>query len=237
MSFDNNWESNIYAKNLHINKYPYGELISIFFNSLKFLNTNSINRQNTKVLELGCGAGNNLWFFAEQGFDTYGIDGSKSACTIAREVCNSKNLKVTIQQAYFDKLPFENESIDIIVDRESTYCGKFEDIKKWWTEVNRVLKKGGIVISFKFSDDNPDLLEIKNGALKAKTIEANTYESIENGTFCNTGIAHFSTYSELFDIFSFCDIKFINKNSSTTIYSTCNNQYNYSEWIIVGVKK
>lgn len=237
MSFDNSWESNIYEKNIHINKYPYGELVSIFFNSLKFLNTNSANRQNTKVLELGCGAGNNLWFIAEQGFDTYGIDGSKSACIIAKKVCDSKNLKVHIEQSYFDKLPFENESIDIIVDRESTYCGKFKDIKKWWREVDRVLKKGGIVISFKFSDDNPDLLEIKKGVLKAEMIEPNTYQNIENGTFFDTGIAHFSTYNELFDIFSFCDIKFINKNSCTTIYNTCNNQYNYSEWILVGVKK
>ena len=36
--------------------------------------------ENIKVLELGSGAGNNLWLFAENCFDTYGIDGSKSAC-------------------------------------------------------------------------------------------------------------------------------------------------------------
>ena len=183
------------------------------------------------MLEIICG------FFSEQGFDTYGIDGSQSACKLAQEICKSKNLSANIQQAYFDNLPFEDESMDIIVDRESTYCGKLEDIKKWWSEANRVLKKGGVVISFKFSDDNPDLLKIKNGLLNAKMLELNTYENFEQGTFEGTGIAHFSSYDELFDIFSFCDIKFINKNIANTIYSTCNNQYNYAEWIVVGVKK
>ena len=236
-TFDENWEKSIYAQKKHINRYPYGELVSVFFNSLKYLNTDVKNREQTKVLELGCGAGNNLWFFAENGFDTYGIDGSSSACEIAKNLCNTRGQKVNIQQAYFDNLPFDDESIDIIIDRESTCCGTKENIKQWWKEASRVLKSGGVVVSFKFSDKNPDLLKINNNELKVKKIEHNTYEEIEEGTFKDTGIVHFSTYDELFEIFNFCDIKYINQHSINTIFDTVDNQYNYDEWIIVGVKK
>jgi len=143
MSFDNSWEEDIYSRGHHINKYPYGELISVFFNSLRYLNTDIEDKSKIKVLELGCGAGNNLWFFAENGFDTYGIDGSESACKIAQNSCENRGQNVNIQQAYFDSLPFNNNSIDIIIDRESTYCGTKLDIKRWWDEANRVLKVGG----------------------------------------------------------------------------------------------
>lgn len=237
MSFDSSWEENIYSQKKHINRYPYGELVSIFFNSLQLLATNARDREDIKVLEIGSGTGNNLWFIAQEGFKTYSIDGSRSACKIASELCKARNVKVDIQQAYFDKMPFDDESMDIIIDREATYCGTLSDIKLWWQEANRVLKKGGLIISFKFSDTHPDLIKIKEGILKAQEIEANTYKNIESGSFHNTGIVHFSTYDELFDIFSFCDIKLINANTSSTLYNTSNNQYNYAEWIIVGVKK
>ena len=63
MSFDNSWETSIYSKGKHINSYPYGELVSVFFNSLKYLKTGIKTKEEMKILELGCGAGNNLWFF------------------------------------------------------------------------------------------------------------------------------------------------------------------------------
>lgn len=238
MSFEQNWEDNIYSKNAHINSYPYGELVSIFFNSLKFMDSKKLaDKGSIKILELGCGSGNNLWFISELGFDTYGVDGSKTACEIALKKSKERNTKVKIECATFEKLPFENESIDIIIDRESTYCGILEDIKQWWSEANRVLKKDGLVISFKFSEDSPDLHKIKSGVIKADKLENNTYTNISSGSFMDSGISHFSTYDELFDIFDFCDIKFINKHTSNTVYDSVGNQFNYDEYIVVGIKK
>ena len=236
-SFDKSWETKIYSQGRHINRYPYGEIVSIFFNSLKYLETGIKEKSEIKVLELGSGAGNNLWFIAESGFQVFGIDGSHSVCDIAKKQLLDRGVDVSIQQALFEKLPFEDNSIDIIIDRESTYCGKIADIKSWWCEAQRVLKKGGIVISFMFNDENPDLKKIKRGLLNAQKVEKNTYVDVEKGTFFDTGIVHFTSYEELFEIFSFCDIKFINKHMSETIYDTVDSQFNYSEWIMVGVKK
>ncbi len=235
MSFDKSWENNIYTKNKHINRYPYGELISVFFNSLKFLQTDN---KKLKLLELGCGCGNNLWFFAENGFDTFGIDGSNSACKIAKQLCEDRNINATILNATFDSLPFEDNTFDIIIDREATYCGKYTDIKQWWQEASRVLKKGGLVISFRFSEYSPDLLEIKKGILNAKMIESNTYYDIKKGTFKDTGIVHFTKYEEIFEIFNFCNIKYIKRVFGEILYcNKCENSYQSDEYIIVGVKE
>lgn len=235
MSFDNAWEEQIYSNNLHINRYPYGELVSAFFNSLKFLpKTKLENKKEIKILELGCGSGNNLSFIHEAGFDAFGVDGSASACSIAKENIH-ENIKIA--HAYFDDLPFGDNSIDIVIDRESTYCGTLEDIKTWWSEANRVLKKGGIVIAFMFSDEHPDLEKIQNATIQAKKIENNTYTDIQEGAFSGTGTAHFTSYQEIFDIFSFCEIMSINKHESRIVYNNSNSKFNYSEWIIVGVKK
>ncbi|MBU1659453.1 class I SAM-dependent methyltransferase [bacterium] len=238
MSFDESWEKQIYSQNKHINRYPYGELVSIFFNSLKFLPQERCGeKKEMKILELGCGSGNNLWFLSELGFDVYGVDASSSACAIAKKECEKRGTYPNILEASFDKLPFEENCFDIIIDRESTYCGTKESIKNSWSEANRVLKSKGVVISFMFCDDSPDLLKIQNKEIQATCLEPNTYTDVQKGTFKDTGIVHFTSYDELLDIFSFCDIQFINKNTSLRVYNNSNNQFNYCEWIVVGVKK
>ena len=136
MSFDTNRENEIYSQEKHINRYPYGELISVFFNSLRFLNTKIQDKKDVSILELGCGTGNNLWFLSELGMNVFGIDGSKSACEIANRLCDERNVQVNIINAHFDSLPFEDNKFDIIIDRESTCSGTQENIKLWWQEAN-----------------------------------------------------------------------------------------------------
>ncbi len=234
---DQAWEEKIYSQNAHINRYPYGELVPTFFQALKFLKNASSSRQETKVLEIGCGAGNNLWFFCREGFDVYGIDGSDSACAIAAEQLDKHGFSPTLKRADFGDLPFEDQSFDIIVDRESTYCGTLEEIKTNWQEANRVLKPGGMVISFIYRDDHPDCVRANRDENFATKIEKNSFTGFQSGSFKDTGIAHFSTREDLDEIFDFLDIKFINKHSTETMYDSCDHRYHYSEWIVVGVKK
>lgn len=232
--FDKNWEENIYAKGLHLNQYPYGELVSIYFNSLQYLQTETRN-----LLELGCGAGNNLWFFAEQGWNVHAIDGSDSAIVCAKKRITERKQKADIQQAYFQSLPYEDNSMDMVIDRESLCCGSKSSIASALSEMARVLKKGGIFISFRFSEKNPSLQLLKSGVLFGKEIEPNTWTDVASGTFADTGIIHFTTFDELKDTHAeFLDIKFINEHTSQTIVDFTNeNESFYSEYILVGVRK
>lgn len=68
-------------------KYPGESLI-------RFIAKNYYSRVRSeiKILEIGCGTGANLWYFAKEGFRTYGIDGSKKAISIANQRLNDEKL-------------------------------------------------------------------------------------------------------------------------------------------------
>ena len=236
MSFSKEWEKEVYSQRKQINKYPYGEFVSIFFNSLKFLPEKK-EKKNIKILELGCGTGNNIKFMSELGYDVYGVDGSKSACIIANDFLLHQKIEATIIKSNFQELPFENDSFEMIVDREATYCGTINDIKESWKEASRVLKKGGIVISFMYTTDNKWCKKANNDNSLANKIEKNTFTNFKDGNFKNTGIVHFTEYKEIFEIFEFLDIKLINKHSNNTVFSDKTIDFSYDEWIIIGVKK
>jgi ubiquinone/menaquinone biosynthesis C-methylase UbiE len=229
----NVWEENIYSKNKQLNKYPYGELVSVFYNSLKY-----IRKSNLKILELGCGAGNNLWFFAELGHKVFGIDGSISAVKHARMTLDSRGVYADVRLGYFDNLPYEDSSMDIVIDRESIYASLIEDINLYLLEVSRVLKPGGIFITFRFSENDPNLKLLLSGKIKGNKIEKNTWSSVSDGPFAETGIVHFSSYEEMLLQHDFLEIKYLNEHNSLPVLNNYTEVgYPYCEYILMGVKK
>jgi len=231
-NFDDIWEEN-YSKGQALNKYPYGELVSVFFNSLKYAAT-----PVEKILEVGCGAGNNLWFLGELGFNTYGIDGSETVVKKAKDACQLRGVEVDIRHGYFNNMPFEDDSMDVVIDRESICCGTKKAIEKSLKEVERVLKPNGIFITFRFNDNNPTLGLLEDGKLHGDKLEDGTYTNISHGTFYNIGVVNFASLEELKKQHGFLDIKYINEHTNKTVedYSG-ENDYFYSEYIVVGVKK
>src|SRR3954451_16714670 len=77
-SFDTSWEER-YQRGAALVRYPYDFVV-------QFVNRYPPDkpREETLVLEVGCGAGNNLWFAAREGFQVAGIDGSAAAIAYAR---------------------------------------------------------------------------------------------------------------------------------------------------------
>ena len=73
------WEKDIYAKGMQLNDWPYSEVVS---DIMKL--TSGKDRRQLRILEIGCGACNNLWFAAEVGFQVSGIDISKTAIEYGR---------------------------------------------------------------------------------------------------------------------------------------------------------
>ncbi len=230
--FDSSWEEN-YKRGKGFNKYPYGELVSVFFNSLKYSTT-----PIESVLEVGCGAGNNLWFMGELGFNVYGVDGSETIVKEAKKTCQLRGVDSDIRHGYFEALPFENETMDVVIDRESIYCGTKEAIVRSLQEVSRVLKTGGVFITFRFNDKNPTLELLNDGVISGEKLEEGTYTNISSGTFHGIGVVNFVSLEELKEQHSFLDIKHINEHTNKTVedYSG-ENGYFYSEYILVGVKK
>ena len=174
----------------------------------------------------------------ELGFNTYGIDGSETVVKKAKDACQLRGVEVDIRHGYFNNMPFEDDSMDVVIDRESICCGTKKAIEKSLKEVERVLKPNGIFITFRFNDNNPTLGLLEDGKLHGDKLEDGTYTNISHGTFYNIGVVNFASLEELKKQHGFLDIKYINEHTNKTVedYSG-ENDYFYSEYIVVGVKK
>jgi len=93
-----------------------------------------------RVLDLGCGSGRDVIYLAKNGFNSYGIDFSKIAIEKTRKRYNKKNLHLFVSKA--EMLPFKDGFFDAIYSGWVLY---YTDMKKSFSEINRVLKKGGII--------------------------------------------------------------------------------------------
>lgn len=102
----------------------------------------------SKVLELGCGAGNIALYLAEQGYDSYGIDLSPAAISWAEEKKKEVGLSVTFSVGnVVDLAEYTNEYFDLIVDGDCLWMIIGADRKECLANIFRVLKPTGLLIA------------------------------------------------------------------------------------------
>ena len=121
------------------------------------------NRQETRLLEVGCGPGANIWYMSREGFDVYGIDGSEEAIKIAKRRLSDEYLKAHLQTGDILSLPYDDNYFDGVIDAESLYCNDYSLTRQILAEINRVLKPTGLFYSRTFTSsmyvgDRPDSL-------------------------------------------------------------------------------
>ena len=95
------------------------------------------------VLDLGCGGGRNIEYFLTKARVVYGLDHSKASVDMARKI-NKKAIEAgrcQIIEGEINKLPFDDESLDIVTAFETIYFWK--DLEGVFKEIYRVLKLGG----------------------------------------------------------------------------------------------
>ena len=223
-----NWENNIYAKRREINSYPYDLVVSIISRLFSSLSTE--DKAKIRVLDLGCGAGNNVQFLAEKGFQVFGIDGSQTAIKICKNRFRELGLKGEFICKNFSKLPYRSDFFDLIIDRESLYANDLIETRKVMKEIGRVIKKGGKFISFAYNTYHP---EMKLGRL----INRNVYEGYRKGsTFFETGIVRFIDWKDLLKNYSFFKLDNVMRNSLSEVYNIEQKFMEYDEYIIIAHK-
>lgn len=99
-----------------------------------------------KVLDLGCGAGRNSIYLAQQGMDVQAIDSSAAGLQIFSEGLKKHGLHVESRVGnVLEPLPYDNASFDAIISVQVLQHGTLDQIILAISEIQRILKTGGII--------------------------------------------------------------------------------------------
>ena len=95
-------------------------------------------KPNHKLLEVGCGRGDFLRGFIRSGIDCHGVDQSDTA----KKICPEADIRLADLE---EKIPYEDNFFDVIYSKSVIEHFYYPD--HLFTEIHRVLKPGGLVIS------------------------------------------------------------------------------------------
>ena len=140
-----------------LRRYPHEEMMRFigrhflkFRPDDEFFTFDRSDRSSISILEIGCGAGSNLWAIAKEGFSAYGIDISSEALNHCRQMLSMWNTAAQLELGDMRQLPYADKFFDGVVDIYASCCLMQKDFDAFLAEVARVLKPGG-----KFYSWNP----------------------------------------------------------------------------------
>jgi len=183
MSF---WDS-LY-KNGSIHTKPSREIIEL----VPYLRARGVS----DILDVGCGTGRHSIYLSKEGFNVKGIDVSEKAIQLARG--QSNGLSVVYETVDFERMRLKQDSFDFILANHSLEYGKYENIRKAFTEISGSLKQNKPFFARVASD--------MHTFAKASPEEVYGFSHIG---FCikNNMHVHFFTKGELCNLFKEYDIE------------------------------
>jgi SAM-dependent methyltransferase len=147
LTFDPVWEA-LYASGQHLNRYPFNNVPNFFFRH----RPRDKSLDSTVVLEVGFGAGNNLWMAAREGARVVGVDAARSGVEFARQRFAEEGLSGDLRVGDFTDLPFPDASVDMAINRQALTQVSHGRARKAVEEIHRCLLPGGVFWSNMFSD-------------------------------------------------------------------------------------
>jgi len=97
----------------------------------------------SSILDLGCGDGGNLIFFARRGFTVSGLDYAPTALRLAREWLAREGLECDLRHGDMQDLPWSQDSFDAVISVRVINHNTAAGVEATIAEVARVLRPGG----------------------------------------------------------------------------------------------
>lgn len=182
--------NNIY-KSIIVKKPSYDLWLNRYTNILE-------KCKDEEIIDLGAGIGADTLYLSEKGYKVISCDYSEEALKILKEsIPEAKTVQMDISKI----LPFENESICIIIADLSLHYFDDETTKNIVKEIRRVLKSNGCLIGRVNSID-----DFNFGAGCGREIEKNFY-------FTEAGYKRFFTEEDIHFYFSDFKVEVCEENS------------------------
>jgi len=185
------WENAIYSRGRQFNRYPYDCVVSFVYRHAPKDKPSG----EVRILEVGCGAGNNLAFAAREGFSVAGIDASPSAIAQARQRFDEENLHGDLRVGDFSTLPFDDGSFDLAIDRAAITCVGRSAAYAAVAEVHRVLRPGGCFLFNPYSAAHSSARFGRHG-------DDGLVDNITGGTLQGVGHICFYSRDDVHELFS-----------------------------------
>jgi SAM-dependent methyltransferase len=114
------------------------------------------DRSRVRLLEVGSGAGANVWFMVREGFCVHGVEGSETAVRLTRERLDREcpgwqQAGSEVVAGDMARLPYPDASFDAALDVVAVCYSNFEDAQRVYAELSRVTKPGGKLFSRTFA--------------------------------------------------------------------------------------
>lgn len=169
-------------------RYPNEPLIQ--FLAEYYFSIPKKRRGDTRILEVGCGSGANLWMIAQEGFDAYGMDISEAALELCAEVLQNYSVHAKLSAGTMQKMDFMDSFFDAVVDVLSVEHVDLEGHRAVYREIFRCLKKGGRFFSWHLGAGS---VNFKEGG--GRRIDRQTIDNAPNPEvpYSNNGLTCFLT--------------------------------------------
>lgn len=185
MTYSKQWDK-IYQLGGNLSIWPWSDLVSYVYRYAP------IKSSETKVLEIGFGAGANVPFFRNLGVCYLGIEGSDAIASMVRE--RYPDLSENLITGDFTEYGFEDK-YDLVVDRSSMTHNNTGAILRGLRNISNAMTENGKYIGIDwFSSEHSDYF-------KGETVDRYTKCNISQGQFQGVGSVHFSDERHLLELF------------------------------------
>ncbi|MFA5849817.1 MAG: class I SAM-dependent methyltransferase [Bacteroidales bacterium] len=216
------WEDN-YNRG-RFNQYPFDRVVSFILSTY-----GNMDRKQVRILDLGCGGGNNTVFLAKEGFDVYAVDGSTKSIELTRSFTKGLCDPNKIIQADFTHLPFQDGYFQCVLDRQSLGHNGSESLDQIISEINRVLLPGkGLYFGMVFSSNHPH----RSYGHFVHPENYNDMFEFSHGIYKKSGLVHFFTVKEIFERFKAFTVMDVITITTRSLFGMADSSDNGESFII-----